>query len=299
MSAFFDNAITDAGRFLWQEMQAGGVFIPTKLVVGSGYIPAGKTTRTMTAVAEPIKTIVLNKQSKMPNGDFIIGGVFDNKDIATQFYYRELALFARVEKEDGTFTDETLYSYGNAGDSAEIIPAYSTDTSIERQLDIITYIGNDAVVKLEITSGMSVSKTEFDNAIEELEADNQSIRDDMEAANSILFDRVVVVENQFTQVIPPIVSDIAAIYVRLGDHDERITELETAKVGFTADITGLRAEDARIENLMKENSSKIDALWGALLTDITTNPATVNFDDLTGITLTGGVWNKPLQRLEV
>ena len=148
MSAFFDNNITDVGRFLWQEMQAGGVFIPTKIVIGSGYIPAGKTTRTITDVVSPVKEIKLNKKSKMPNGDFIIGGIFTNEEITEPFYYRELSLYAKVQKPDGTFTAETLYSYGNAGNSAEIIPAYSTETSIERQLDLLTYIGNDTEVKI-------------------------------------------------------------------------------------------------------------------------------------------------------
>lgn len=165
MSAFFDNSITDAGRLLWAEMQAGGVFIPTKIVVGAGYLPSGKTTRTMTAVAEAIQTIALNKNEKMPGGDYIFGGVFSNKDVTEAFYYRELALYAKVERADGTETAETLYSYGNAGASAELIPAYSTGTAVERQLDIITYIGNDATVKVEIATGIYVSKTEFDTKI--------------------------------------------------------------------------------------------------------------------------------------
>ncbi len=165
MSAFFDNSITDAGRLLWAEMQAGGVFIPTKIVVGAGYLPSGKTTRTMTAVAEAIQTIALNKNEKMPGGDYIFGGVFSNKDVTEAFYYRELALYAKVERPDGTETTETLYSYGNAGANAELIPAYSTGTAVERQLDIITYIGNDATVKVEIATGIYVSKTEFDTKI--------------------------------------------------------------------------------------------------------------------------------------
>ena len=65
MSAFFDNSITDGGRQLYAEMQAGGTFVPTRIVIGSGYLPTGKTTRTVTSVAEPVKSIELNKKEKL------------------------------------------------------------------------------------------------------------------------------------------------------------------------------------------------------------------------------------------
>ena len=177
MSVFFDNNITDVGRQLWAEMQAGGSFVPTRIVVGSGYLPAEKTTKTVTAVAEPVQSIQLNKSEKMSGGDYVFGGVFTNKDVTAAFYYRELALYAKVERPDGTETEETLYSYGNAGANAELIPAYSTGTAVERQLDILSYIGNDATVTVEIATGIYVSKTEFDAKFGELkEATDNSVK---------------------------------------------------------------------------------------------------------------------------
>lgn len=168
MSVFFDNAITDVGRQLWAEIQAGGTFTPTKIVMGSGYLPTGKTVRTMTAVAEAVKTLQFNKKEKLTDGNFVFGAVFSNEDVTTAFYYRELALFAKVIRADGTETAETLYSYGNAGDNAELIPAYSTSTVIEKQLDLITYIGNDATVNMTIETGVYVSKPDFDSKVAEL-----------------------------------------------------------------------------------------------------------------------------------
>ena len=175
MGVFFDNAITDGGRQLWAEMQAGGSFVPTKIVVGSGYLPTGKTSRTMTAVAEPVQNISLNKTEKLTGGDYVFGGMFTNRDVTAPFYYRELALYAKVERADGTETAETLYSYGNAGANAELIPAYSTGTAIERQLDIISYIGNDATVMVEIQSGVTVSQQEFNAKVAELAAADETV----------------------------------------------------------------------------------------------------------------------------
>lgn len=165
MAVFFDNSITDVGRQLWAEMQAGGSFTPTRIVIGSGYMPASKTSRTMTAVAEPVQSIELNKAQAQPDGDYIFGGAFSNKDVAQAFYYRELALYAKVKRADGTETAETLYSYGNAGENAELIPAYGAGTVVEKQLDLLVYIGNDAEVTVNISTGVYVDREEFNEAI--------------------------------------------------------------------------------------------------------------------------------------
>ena len=42
----------------------------------------------------------------------------------------------------------------------------------------------------------------------------------------------------------------------------------------------------------------IATLWDAVFSEITTNPFQITFADLTGITLTAGIWNSGLQRLE-
>ena len=53
-----------------------------------------------------------------------------------------------------------------------------------------------------------------------------------------------------------------------------------------------------LSNAVQQNTSKITTLWDAVFGDITTNPFTISFADLDGITLTSGVWNATLQRLE-
>lgn len=47
-----------------------------------------------------------------------------------------------------------------------------------------------------------------------------------------------------------------------------------------------------------QNTSKIQTLWDAVFSEITTNPFQITFVDLSGITLSAGVWNATLQRLE-
>lgn len=181
MSAFYDNNVTDVGRLLLGDVQMGASFVPTKIVIGKGYLPQGKTTRTMTDVADVVKELALNKATKNPDGDAIFGAIFSNADIQEAFYYRELGLYAKgvyynqsggVERE----TTEVLYSYGNAGENAELIPAYSTGSVVERQLDLLVYIGNDTEVKLEIETGLYVTIPVFNDTVERLEKDIEEVR---------------------------------------------------------------------------------------------------------------------------
>lgn len=160
MAAFYDNNITDVGRIMLAEVEMGAVFTPTRIVVGSGYLPQGTTTKTIKNVVTPVKSMSLNKKVKQPNGDVVFGCVFSNEEITEPFYFRELALYAKAVRSDGSETEETLYSYGNAGTNAELIAAYSTSTAVERQLDLIVFIGNDAAVNLTIESGIYATKEE-------------------------------------------------------------------------------------------------------------------------------------------
>ena len=162
MANFQNNAITESGRLLLAEVQAGAVMIPTRIVLGSGSIPAGKEPATMTAVVAPVKDLEINKKEKTPDGKIVFGGVYDNRDVTQPFYFRELALYARAEyrNEDGSVkkaVDEVLYSYGNAGATADYMPAYSTETVVEKQLDIVVYVGNSAKVELTIASGTAMT----------------------------------------------------------------------------------------------------------------------------------------------
>lgn len=72
------------------------------------------------------------------------------------------------------------------------------------------------------------------------------------------------------------------------------------------DLANLAIEIARaaqqavidLTKAVQQNTSKIATLWDAVFSDITTNPFQITFVDLEGITLTSGVWNSTLQRLE-
>lgn len=160
MSAFIDNDVTNVGRLLLAEVLLGASFEPTKIVMGSGYIPVGSTARDMTAVVTPEATLQISKWQKNDDGTITVGGVYSNEDITEGFYYRELALYAKATKEDGTEVPECLYSYGNAGDAADYMTAYTTGDAVERVIDLTSYIGNDTEVNLTVESGVYIPTTQ-------------------------------------------------------------------------------------------------------------------------------------------
>ena len=154
MAGFISNAITNRGRILLGEAQTGATFEATKIVMGSGHIPSGSSAATMTAVVTPVIELAINKKKRAGDGTVTFGGAFSNETITEAFYFREFALFARVQYADGTYSDEVLYSYGNAGGNADLIPAYSTSTIVEKQMDLVIWIGNETQVNLTVASGL-------------------------------------------------------------------------------------------------------------------------------------------------
>lgn len=172
MAIFNVQGITDAGKMLLATVQAGAIFDPTKLVVGSGNMPTGAIVDSMTAVVTPIKELEITKKIKTNDGRVIIGGIYSNADLTTAFYYRELALFARPKYIDDegneTYGDEVLYSYGNAGENADLIPAHSTTTAVEKEVDVIFYVGNNVKVNLTIDSSVKITLKQAEELIGEM-----------------------------------------------------------------------------------------------------------------------------------
>lgn len=275
MAKFSNNAITEAGRALLAQVHTGGEFDPVGIVLGSGYIPTGKTSATMTEVVTPVVTIGINKKEKTPDGKVIVGGYYSNKDVTTDFYFRELALLARVrfKQDDGTYTygDTVLYSYGNEGANADLMAAYGGSTAVERQMDLVFWIGNETAINLSIDSSIYVTHAEMNKAISDSEAR--------------LTEQIEWVDHRVNRDLFVIGDRLDAAEGLLADH--------------SAEIEALKTSDLNIHARVNEVGAQVTAMWDALYSDITENPAIVDFDTLDGFTLSGGVWNKPLRRLEV
>ena len=159
MAVFSNNAVTDKGRILLAESQVGALFVPTKIVMGSGTMPSGSTPRSMAAVATPVVQLSINKKRASDDGKVIIGGLYSKASITEAFYFRELGLYAQLQLADGSFSEEVLYAYANAGSSADLMAAASSAV-IEKQIDLVTWIGSDTQIDLTIESGAYIPFTD-------------------------------------------------------------------------------------------------------------------------------------------
>ncbi len=164
MAHFYQNDTTTAGEALIAEAIAeGGVFTPTRIVIGSGDLPAGTQPSDMTALVSQKASCVINKTSKTEGeSTAIVGAAFTNENVTEGFYFKEIGIYAKVTYDDDTESEEVLYSYGNAGDQGDYIAAYSQDTLVEFQIDIAIYVGSEANIDLSLKSDVYVSMEDYE-----------------------------------------------------------------------------------------------------------------------------------------
>lgn len=208
MSVFIDQDITNAGLLLLAKVETGATLTFTKIVIGSGYLPAGVQPRTIEAVVEPVATLDIIKKEVNNDRTATIGGAFDNRDITEAFYYRELALFA-LDPDLG----EILYCYGNAGDTAELIPAHGSGTLVEKLIDIVTIIGSAQTVQAFMSPQATASIEDIERIEARLGADEKAIEAAQAAADKAL---------AMLALVQPDVDDLRA---RVADNAARINTI--------------------------------------------------------------------------
>ena len=158
MSTFTKNSITVKGAVAIAALVAGGTLEFTRISVGDGNIPAGQTAMTMTDLANHLFDVDINEVYSDSESQATVTGVFNNSQTQTGFYYRELGLFAK----DPATGAEILYCYGNAGTEAEWISPAGEESVIEKEVHIVTLVGNATEVTATLKSGIysTIEKTQ-------------------------------------------------------------------------------------------------------------------------------------------
>lgn len=154
MSDFKLNSITMQGAVVIASLVAGGKLEFTRIQVGDGNIPDGQTPMTMTGLAHPLFDVTIHEVDFDSEAQATIKGIFSNDQVDTGFFYRELGLFAI----DPTTKKEILFCYGNAADAAEWINAAGEGSIIEKEVHIVTLVGNATSVSAELESGIYETK---------------------------------------------------------------------------------------------------------------------------------------------
>lgn len=161
MSTFDKNAITMKGAVAIAALVAGGTLEFTRISVGDGELTAGQTPFTMTDLAHHLFDVDIQEVYSDTESQATITGIFSNAATQTGFFYRELGLFAK----DPATGAEILFCYGNAGESAEWISAAGEESLIEKEVHIVTLIGNATTVTATLKSGIYATREQMDAAL--------------------------------------------------------------------------------------------------------------------------------------
>ena len=173
MSTFTLNSITVQGLNVIAKLVAGSTLQFTRIAVGDGAMPSDKTPLTVTDLTNKLFDVDINSVENNGNGSATVTGYFSNADKETGFFYRELGLYAK----DPDTQAEFLYCYGNAAADAEWINPSGASSVIEKEVKIVTLIGNAETVKAEIKSGIYATKEELEDGLK-LKADLDATAED-------------------------------------------------------------------------------------------------------------------------
>lgn len=161
MSTFTMNSITVQGLNVIAKLVAGSTLEFTRIAIGDGAMPSDKTPLTVTDLSHRLFDVTINSVTSNGNGSATVTGVFSNADKETGFFYRELGLFAK----DPDTQKEFLYCYGNAAADAEWISPSGASSVIEKEVKIVTLVGNAEKVTANIPSGIYATKEEMQTAL--------------------------------------------------------------------------------------------------------------------------------------
>lgn len=172
MSTFTLNSITVKGLNVIAKLVAGSTLQFTRIAIGDGAMPSDKTPLTVTDLTNKLFDVTIQSVTSS-NGQATVMGVFSNQDNETGFFYRELGLFAKDPETQAEF----LYCYGNAGADAEWISPSGSSSVIEKEVKIVTLVGNAETVTASIPSGIYATKEEMNTALS-LKADLDATAED-------------------------------------------------------------------------------------------------------------------------
>lgn len=125
MASFQNMVITTAGLELLQDLilEGGTPLTFSGVGVGDGLLEDSDITA-RTSLVHEVHRLPIEKIEKQEGGHIRVFARLATDIITTDFYHRELGVFARHGKQ------EILFAYGNAGDDYDFIPATGNNASI-------------------------------------------------------------------------------------------------------------------------------------------------------------------------
>lgn len=176
-----DCTLTTAGRAAILSAVSGKTLTFTGFQVGDGTLAESDDPASMTALKHKLFDIEI-KDFQKDGEKATLSGAFTSKDVATPFYYREIALFGTISNDTATPTP-VLIAYGNAGQAAELICKYTDandgqESFTEKLVRMTIAIGQAEHLTAVIEAGTYVTKKYVDDK----DAARKQYVDDKDAA---------------------------------------------------------------------------------------------------------------------
>lgn len=148
--------ITAGGKDLIMKVLTGQCQVKfTRMVFGDGSIGLSSP-RKASSLVHPVASIDVERVESEGNDHFFIKARFTNENLKSSFYMREKGVYA----SDGK--NEILFSYGNAGETANWIPL-PTEELIEQWsvLDFMVQPDEEGDINIELKSGIYVLHDDY------------------------------------------------------------------------------------------------------------------------------------------
>ncbi len=172
---------TERGKAAIAAAIAGKKLTFTRFSIGDGYDFQNNPEK-KTELTNEIFSIGISSLTDNGDGTVTVEGVFTSSDAAQAFYYREVGLYATVTDQGSEAeADPVLIIYGNAGDGAEYIPAWTAsesgeETYIEKRISFKIVVVNTANVTAQIDSAAFATKAYVDVLAADLQAQIDALK---------------------------------------------------------------------------------------------------------------------------
>ncbi|WP_136067095.1 Lcl domain-containing protein [Modicisalibacter radicis] len=150
MANFPGAQLTDQGRQLQAKAQIGTALTFTRVALGDG---SSSNWETMTGLDNEMLSLSIQGHQVVGDGTSRLRVIMTNEGLVNGFFVRELGVFAR----DPDTGDELLYSYTNAGNQPDFLPAGSGASMVENVFDLYTVIGNAQSVTAVISDYITIA----------------------------------------------------------------------------------------------------------------------------------------------
>ena len=151
MAQYDGMVLTNDGINLLAKCQLGQKIEFTKVLIGDGRVPEGKTFQEMTALVNTKLALGIQNVDFVENGRVDVTAIIDNSGLEVGFFVREIGLFA---KQVGGA--DVLYAYTNAGDLADYLPNAKVN-EVTDQIVVQSIITNKENVVINLNDNFVVA----------------------------------------------------------------------------------------------------------------------------------------------